>query len=113
MFLARFPVPESAGHAGQVPDSWVTAFESLVMVDVGFLSRKPVVCPVCSDEVATRPKENGFGHFATHLEDTRGAGSSLRLGCGSPDAVFDAMGNFPREVMSHLSDRHHLKVPVA
>jgi hypothetical protein len=83
----------------------------MAVIDVGLFSRKPIVCPVCRTEVAIGSSDRtGFSHFATHLEDTQGPGSPLQLACGCPDAVFDAFGNFPKEVMSHLRDRHHLKV---
>jgi hypothetical protein len=76
--------------------------------------RKPLVCPVCRSEVVTGPSSRtGFAHFATHLEDVRGPGGLLQLACGCPDAVFDPSGGkLSQDVMSHLSDKHHLKVPV-
>lgn len=75
---------------------------------------KPLVCPVCSAEVVTGPSSRtGFVHFATHLEDVRGSGGLLQLACGCSDAVFNPSGKLSQDVMSHLRDKHHLKVPVA
>jgi hypothetical protein len=80
---------------------------------MGLFSRKPLVCPVCSQDVVVGPADRtGFGHFATHLDDVRGPGSPLRFACGCPDAVFDISGNFPNEVMRHLKARHGLNVRV-
>jgi hypothetical protein len=80
---------------------------------MGLFSRKPLVCPVCSQEVVVGSADrNGFGHFATHLDDTQGPGSPLEFACGCQDAVFDISGNFPNEVMRHLKMRHGLNVTV-
>lgn len=47
---------------------------------MGLFSRKPLVCPVCLQEVVVGPTDrNGFGHFGTHLNDIQGPGSPLRL----------------------------------
>ena len=80
---------------------------------MGLFSRKPLVCPACSQEVQIGPADRtGFGHFVTHLDDASGPGSPLKFACGCPDAVFDPSGNFPNEVMRHLKTRHGLNVIV-
>lgn len=80
---------------------------------MGLFSHKPLMCPVCSQEVEVGPADRtGIGHFATHLDDVNGPGSPLRFACGCPDAVFDISGNFTNELMRHLKTRHGLKVIV-
>lgn len=80
---------------------------------MALFSRKQVICPVCGKELLLdKSDRNGFGHFATHLDDTAGPGSPLRFACGCSEAVFEIAGDFPNQVLRHLKQQHKLKLPV-
>ena len=80
---------------------------------MGIFSRKPLICPVCNQEVPIGAADRtGFGHFATHLDDDGDRRDQLVFACGCPDAVFPITGNWTNDVMKHLRFRHGLKVIV-
>ncbi len=71
---------------------------------MSLFSKKPVICPVCGDEVpATR---NGSRHFYDHLDDSRGR---LVLACGCTDANWALTDNFTDGVLQHLRRRHKMR----
>jgi hypothetical protein len=77
---------------------------------MGFLSKKPRICPICSTEV-NGSHNDVVGHVMIHLEDdVRGnPNSGLRLDCGCPEALWPVGSDFPNAAVSHLENVHGMR----
>lgn len=76
---------------------------------MGWLSKKPHICPLCSEVISTSDYDAG-GHVALHMDDAvRGDPSRLELKCGCPDAVWAVSDDFLAAAVAHLKSAHGMR----